>query len=70
MSRTAEQIVQRSLGDRIMLAYPCARCGARVHDWCRTRSGRVAINLHASRFWQATADGKLPLRHYAKVSTE
>lgn len=45
-----------------MLRYDCERCGETAGVWCcSNRTDRWTTYLHASRFWQATADGLLPL---------
>ena len=46
----------------VELAYPCRACKAPADKWCTTPSGRTATDLHAARFYDATAAGDLPLR--------
>lgn len=48
-------------GERVMVRYRCGQCGADARQWCMSKSGRWATDLHSDRFYAATRDGLLPL---------
>jgi hypothetical protein len=52
--------MSRSRIHAAMLKHACTRCGAPATVWCKTKTGRWASQLHASRYFAALNAGDFP----------